>query len=160
MAGNNRRSLGWLIVLLTIAGVCAQLAVTFVPKPPPIRERPDVKRPLTDDAERLRRIVDDVRRSSPPAAAPAAAAGSAPKHAEPPARRTGVTRENYLALHTGMSYADAVAILGSPGEEISRSDIAGYTTVMYQWTTAFGLGNMNAMFQNDKLIQKAQFGLR
>lgn len=31
--------------------------------------------------------------------------------------------------------------------------------VMYQWVNSNG-SNMNTMFQNDRLIQKAQFGLR
>jgi len=57
-----------------------------------------------------------------------------------------------------MSYSEAVEILGGPGEEISRSDIAGYTTVMYQWKKWTG-ANMNAMFQNGRLVTKAQMGL-
>ncbi len=35
----------------------------------------------------------------------------------------------------------------------------GIKTVMHQWMNSDG-SNMNAMFQNDKLVQKAQFGLR
>jgi hypothetical protein len=72
----------------------------------------------------------------------------------------GVSYANYQRLSEGMSYAQVVAILGSSGKELSRSDIAGQTTVMYGWDgSGFG-ANMNAMFQNDKLITKAQFGLR
>lgn len=60
-----------------------------------------------------------------------------------------------------MSYAQVVAILGEPGTELSRSFIANITTVMYQWMGQGSLGaNMNAMFQDDKLISKAQLGLR
>jgi hypothetical protein len=77
-----------------------------------------------------------------------------------PPRTDGVTMANYLRLEDGMSYADAVRIMGRSGEEISRSDVAGYTTVMYSWKAEKGVGNMNAMFQNDKLVTKAQFGLR
>jgi hypothetical protein len=40
---------------------------------------------------------------------------------------------NYLRLAEGMSYERAVEILGESGEEISRSDIAGITAVMYSW---------------------------
>lgn len=72
---------------------------------------------------------------------------------------SGVTMANYNRLETGMSYAQAVAILGEPGMEQSRSDIAGYTTVMYTWH-ATGIANMNAMFQNDRLVSKAQLGLK
>jgi hypothetical protein len=58
-----------------------------------------------------------------------------------------------------MSYEEAVRIIGEPGTEISRSDLAGYTTVMYSWSNTGG-ANMNAMFQNGALVTKAQFGLR
>ncbi len=58
-----------------------------------------------------------------------------------------------------MSYAQAVEILGDPGEEMSSNEIAGTKTVMYMWEGRTMGANMNAMFQNDKMIQKAQFGL-
>lgn len=65
-----------------------------------------------------------------------------------------------------MSYSEAATLLGREGEEISRNRIAGIPnlmepieTVMFQWTNP-GFSNMNAMFQNDRLISKAQFGLR
>ena len=69
-----------------------------------------------------------------------------------------VTAAEYMAIQTGMSYREVIGIIGFPGEEISRADIAGYTTVMYQWTNRNG-SNMNAMFQNGALVTKAQFGL-
>jgi uncharacterized membrane protein YdbT with pleckstrin-like domain len=73
--------------------------------------------------------------------------------------RTTVTAAEYRQLDTGMSYARAVEIIGFQGTELSRNEIAGITTVMLQWTNRDG-GNMNAMFQNGRLVQKAQFGLR
>ena len=85
--------------------------------------------------------------SSMSSSPPASASGS-----------SGLTYANYLRLRDGMSYSEAVEILGSAGEEVSRSEIAGYTTVMYQWKRWTG-ANMNAMFQNGKLVTKAQFGL-
>ena len=57
-----------------------------------------------------------------------------------------------------MSYAKVVKILGRGGGEVSSNAIGGIRTVMYQWTNS-GYSNMNAMFQNDKLVMKAQFGL-
>jgi hypothetical protein len=60
-----------------------------------------------------------------------------------------------------MTYSEAVGILGSPGTEQSRSNIADTVTVMYTWPGSGTLGaNMNAIFQQDKLVSKAQFGLR
>lgn len=73
---------------------------------------------------------------------------------------SGVTYANYQRISEGMSYSEVVAILGTSGKEMSRSDFGNLTTVMYGWDgSGFG-ANMNAMFQNDKLVTKAQFGLR
>jgi hypothetical protein len=69
-----------------------------------------------------------------------------------------VTKVQYDSIEEGMSYEQVRAIIGSVGEEISRSDIAGYSTVMYSWKNSNG-SNMNAMFQNERLVNKAQFGL-
>jgi hypothetical protein len=76
-----------------------------------------------------------------------------------------VTMEKYNRIRTGSSYWTVTQIVG-PGQELSRSHfpgVPGYTdsltTIMYQWINPDG-SNMNAMFQNDKLVQKAQFGLR
>lgn len=81
------------------------------------------------------------------------------RQSAPRADRT-VTAAEYARLATGMTYRQAVEIIGFEGEELSRSEIAGITTVMYQWTNpGFSGANMNAMFQDGGLIQKAQFGL-
>jgi len=74
---------------------------------------------------------------------------------------TGVTLANFNRLQDGMSYDEAVAILGVEGRLLSQTDLAGIQTVMYSWTGEGSIGaNMNAMFQNGKLISKAQFGLK
>jgi hypothetical protein len=73
---------------------------------------------------------------------------------------SGVTLAQYHQLTDGMSYGQAVNVLGSSGTEISRSSVAGFSTVMYQWEGTHNGGNMNAMFQNDRLVSKAQAGLR
>ena len=77
-----------------------------------------------------------------------------------------VSFDKYKQIQNGMSYRKVVSIIGSEGEESSRNKIDGVPgvmssveTVMYQWVNGNG-SNMNAMFQNDKLIQKAQFGLK
>ena len=73
----------------------------------------------------------------------------------------GVSLAQFQQLRDGMTYGEAVGVLGSPGTEQSRSNIADIVTVMYSWPGSGTLGaNMNAMFQNDKLVTKAQFGLR
>ena len=74
-------------------------------------------------------------------------------------QETDLTMAKYTAIKMGMTYRQLFAILDSPGEELSGSDIPGTTTVMYAWRKWTG-ANMNAMFQNDKLVSKAQFGLQ
>lgn len=77
-----------------------------------------------------------------------------------------VTMEEYQQIQNGMSYQQVVQIIGQPGEESARNHMDGVPgvmesleTVAYSWVNPGG-SNMNAMFQNDKLMQKAQFGLR
>jgi hypothetical protein len=69
-----------------------------------------------------------------------------------------VTKASYEALQTGMSVAQAESLIGCKGEEMASSDIGGIKTVMLQWMA--GMAGMNAMFQNDSLMTKAQFGLK
>ena len=72
----------------------------------------------------------------------------------------GVTLAQYGQVQPGMTEADVFGIIGT-GQETVRSDMAGIVTVMYEWPGSGSLGaNMNAMFQNGRLVQKAQFGLR
>lgn len=71
-----------------------------------------------------------------------------------------VTLSQYYSIKSGMTYNQVVSILGSPDEELSRVELSGYSTVMYMWEGNSNGGNMNAMFQNGKLISKAQFGLK
>ena len=80
--------------------------------------------------------------------------------------KTTVTADHYKQIQNGMSYRSVVSIIGIEGEEMSQNRIEAIpgvmdavVTIMYQWTNSNGSG-MNAMFQNDKLMQKAQFGLR
>ena len=77
-----------------------------------------------------------------------------------------VTLSDYVQIDNGMSYSQVVAIIGDPGVEMARNRMEGVPgvmpgldTVMYLWQNPDG-SNMNAMFQNDRLVQKAQFGLR
>jgi hypothetical protein len=90
--------------------------------------------------------------------------GSGKRHGS---ERPIVTLEKYHRVATGMTYqAVATRIIGNWGEELSRSNVKGVPgvmpsleTVMYQWVNPDG-SNMNAMFQNNRLVQKAQFGLK
>ena len=77
-----------------------------------------------------------------------------------------IAKGKYEKVCHGMSYRDVVSILGANGNEISSNRIEGVPgvmdsieTKMYSWANGDG-SNMNAMFQNDKLMSKAQLGLR
>ena len=70
-----------------------------------------------------------------------------------------VQKVAYDRLRTGSSYRRAVSELGCEGEEISRSEIAGFRSVIYMWRGRSLGANMNATFSNDELVGKAQFGL-
>jgi len=77
-----------------------------------------------------------------------------------------VTSYEFSRIVNGMSYRQVVDIIGAEGELISSGHLEGVAgimedvdTVMYQWVNPDG-SNMNAMFQNDRLINKAQLGLR
>ena len=80
--------------------------------------------------------------------------------------RPVVTLAEYSELRSSMGYWEVRSIIGESGTEVSRNHMDGVLgvmepieTVMYSWSNADG-SNMNAMFQNDRLIQKAQFGLQ
>lgn len=74
------------------------------------------------------------------------------------------TKAAYDKVATGMSYTQVKAILGCEGEEISSSEMAGFKTVMYAWVggglSGMAGANMNVMFQNNRLVSKAQIGLK
>lgn len=66
----------------------------------------------------------------------------------------------YLALADGMRIADAERIIGCAGTEMSRASYGGGVTVLLSWPGETGLiANMNATFDDGKLVGKAQLGL-
>jgi hypothetical protein len=71
-----------------------------------------------------------------------------------------VTLDEYNRLQNSITYNEASSIIGEPGQEMSRVELPGTpSTIMYSWQNADG-SNMNATFQDDKLVTKAQFGLK
>jgi hypothetical protein len=67
---------------------------------------------------------------------------------------------NYNSIKSGMSYENVKRIIGCDGSQLSSSEMAGFKTEMYMWSGDSAGGNMNAMFQNNKVISKSQFGLK
>ena len=72
--------------------------------------------------------------------------------------RPGVSLAAYDRIRPGMSYEDVGGLIG-PGTEINRTARRDMTMVMYEWRLPGG-ANVNVVFENNRLIQKAQFGLR
>jgi len=68
----------------------------------------------------------------------------------------------FTSIRTGMSKAEVFSVLGV-GELVSENSIdAGQFSVhteMFAWRGSWG-ANCNVMFQNDKVMSKAQFGLK
>lgn len=87
--------------------------------------------------------------------------GALPTLAQVHGTQCKVTLSSFNQLQTGMSYPDVAAKLGCDGVEISRTEMAGFTSVMFAWDGQGSLGaNMNIMIQDGRLIMKSQFGLR
>lgn len=82
---------------------------------------------------------------------------------EPPKNKPSMSKSEFDQLKGGMTYEEATAIIGGPGEVISESGNPGEQlhTVMYQYEGEGDIGaNANLMFQGNKLNNKAQFGLK
>lgn len=75
-----------------------------------------------------------------------------------------VTQAEYLQIKHGMSYQEVVEIIGVEGTETASHHLDGegligdLDTIDYTWQNPSG-SNMSAMFQNDRMTLKAQFGL-
>jgi hypothetical protein len=71
---------------------------------------------------------------------------------------SGITLDRYDQVQSGMSIAKVETIVGE-GIETNRSEAGGSLTVSYKWQNADG-STMNAMFQGNKLVTKAQTSLK
>ena len=75
-----------------------------------------------------------------------------------------VSPDKYDGILIGASYRTTVWYFGCEGEELARSGAGRYATVAYVW---YGEGlagllgaNITMIFQNGRLISKAQFGMK
>lgn len=73
--------------------------------------------------------------------------------------RSKISIEQFYQIKEGMNYKEVTSILNDNGEVISSNELAGIKTVMVQWKNG-NSSNMNAIFQNGRLVTKAQFGLK
>jgi hypothetical protein len=86
-----------------------------------------------------------------------------PKKEEVPKNKPGISKTEFDQIQNGMSYEEVKNIIGSDGKVISERGQAGdqFYTIMYSWKSEKGLGaNARFMFQEGKLQNKSQFGLK
>lgn len=86
-----------------------------------------------------------------------------PKKEEAPKNKPGISKAEFDQIQNGMSYDEVKVIIGSDGEVLSETGQAGdqFHTIMYKWDGEKGFGaNANFMFQEGKLQNKSQFGLK
>ncbi len=70
-----------------------------------------------------------------------------------------VTKSKYDSIIEGMSYSDVVQIIGTRGNEQSKTELMGSITTVVVWTNSDG-SSLSAVFQDDRLYSKSQFGLQ
>ncbi len=83
-----------------------------------------------------------------------------PETDSPPSTDDGeITMAEFNQIHAGMRQNEVTKIVGGAGEMLSETDIAGIHTEMRMWDGDTLAANANVMFQDGKVVSKAQFGL-
>ncbi len=72
--------------------------------------------------------------------------------------KKALTIAQYEKIRNGMTYKQVVDILGSEGEELSRSEMGKNKTIIYIWKDE-NFSSISAIFFNDKLMSKSKSGL-
>nr|WP_304654723.1 DUF3862 domain-containing protein [Sporolactobacillus sp. STSJ-5] len=83
-------------------------------------------------------------------------------HSQKSSDRSSITKTEFNKIKDGMTYKEVATIVGSNGEVMSEAGEKGDPahTVIYSWNGDKGWGaNANVTFQNNKVINKAQFGV-
>lgn len=155
MSESTKKGLGILILMVVIL-------VTFAIALNSVSTEKGRQAVNARDDQYMRHIQNKINKANPYGGSTKPEAG----FSMPGFGKQNVTFAQYSQIQTGMSYEQVVSIIGKQGEEISQNKIDAIpgvmnsiTTVMYQWVNGNG-SNMNAIFQNNRLLQKAQFGLK
>lgn len=80
-----------------------------------------------------------------------------------PVNTNKISADEFAAIQSGMTLAQVEQIIGGPGQLLSDVNLAGQHDQVYMWdgSNASGVGaNANVTFDNDKVVSKAQFGLK
>lgn len=81
---------------------------------------------------------------------------AAPVYAETSCK---VSAKAFQDVELGMTYETVASIIGCRGEVMSESAFMDTHMVMYSWSGNSAFSMMNAMFTNNRLTSKSQFGL-
>ena len=134
----------WLIAAIIVIGI-------VTPKEEVVEKEATV--PTTADT-----TDTTVKKEEPKETKPAA-----PKAKAKAKNKDTMSMAEFEQLKSGMTYEEAVKIIGGKGEVLSESGEEGtdFYTVMYMWDGEGEFGaNSNIMFQGGKLNTKSQFGLK
>lgn len=71
----------------------------------------------------------------------------------------GLTMAKFRRVQTGMTKVQVAEILGNDCELLSENEFGGIKTQLYQYS-GFFLASAHITFQNGRVVQKAQFGLK
>jgi outer membrane protein assembly factor BamE (lipoprotein component of BamABCDE complex) len=71
---------------------------------------------------------------------------------------TKINADKFKKIENGMSYEQVKQIIGSDGTEQTTNQVGDITTTIYEWKSD-GFGVANVTFQNDQVVNKAQFGV-
>jgi|GEM_PF-5154352 len=83
-----------------------------------------------------------------------------PSPAPTPANKSTITMAEYSSISIGMTLDEVAYIVGSRGEQLSTSSIAGHSAEMRMWDGEGGIGaNAIILFSDGKVSTKAQTGL-
>ncbi|MDO4400430.1 MAG: DUF3862 domain-containing protein [Coriobacteriia bacterium] len=100
-------------------------------------------------------VVADAKKESESAVS----AGSAKNEEKKASKDSGkIDADKFAAIEQGMSYEDVVGIIGSEGELVSSSSIAGIENTTYTWKSD-GWGIATVMFQDGAVVNKSQAGV-
>ena len=71
-----------------------------------------------------------------------------------------ITLEEFNQIQNGMTYTQVKEIVGCDGVVNSDTELMGSRMTIYSWYGKDDISNANVTIQNDKLISKAQIGLK
>ena len=175
--------LGLIINAVTAIGLAVGLVQpTPTPTPTPtLTPTPTVTPTLTPDAAATESAQATAHVEATAGAEISAATGTArallptatPRPTSPPPPPDGMTMAMYNQLQTNTTVEQTFAIMMGSAfnpdrprqippfcEETSRSELAGFVTVSFSCDGTAFASNAQLMYQNDRLISKAQFGLK